>query len=74
MKAIDEKVVMLETPVKFRCNSLVQYTTLIGVYKVGKSFRAFDEWGNWFTVSTLGNNARRKCQKAIEQYNTLYSC
>jgi len=68
----DKKTITLKTPISIECNSLLGKTELIGVYKAGRSFRAFDAFGNWFTVSKLPYNVQVELSTAIFQYNNLY--
>lgn len=68
----DEKEIILKTPISIECDSLSGKTELIGIYKAGRSFRAFDIWGNWFTVSKLPYEVQVELSTAIFHYNNLY--
>ena len=63
--------IMLSEPIKIKCDSMVGETELIGVYKCGRSFRAFDSFGNWFTVKKLPFEVQKNMAlvKAIFDYN-----
>ena len=69
---MNEKEVMLKAPISIQCNSLSGKTELVGIYKVGRSFRAFDAFGNWFTVSKLPYKVQVELSTAIFHYNNLY--
>ena len=70
----DEKQIMLSQPIKVKCDSMVGETELIGVYKVGRSFRAFDAFGNWLTVKKLPSDVQFHPAMivAIFHYNNKY--
>lgn len=70
----DEKQIMLSQPIKVKCDSMVGETELIGVYKVGRSFRAFDAFGNWLTVKKLPLDVQEHISivKAMFEYTNKY--
>lgn len=68
----NEKTVTLKTPIPIECNSLLAKTELIGIYKVGRSFRAYDAWGNWFTITKLSYKVQVELSRAVFDYNNLY--
>lgn len=67
------KEVKLDTPIKVKCDSMQGETELTGIYKCGRSFRAFDAFGNWFTVSKLPASVQTELSKAIFKYINLYT-
>ena len=67
----NEKQVLLKSPITVKSNSMTGESKLIGIYKCGRSFRAFDAFGNWFTVSGLPADVQTELSTAIFQYNNL---
>ena len=61
-----------DKPIKIECNSMKGETDLIGIYKTKVSFRAFDAFGNWFTVTKLPYDVQLKLAVYIHQYNHKY--
>ena len=67
-----KKEIRFDKPIEIECDSMVGKTKLIGVYKTKKSFRAFDEFGNWFTVSKLEPKVQIELSKYIFMYNNKF--